>query len=75
MGRQTLYWDKLMTLLFEVEAIVNTRPMTYIYENFNSKFVLTPSHFPLGSYNNAIPFNTEDNFGDDDYIPNSNFVT
>ena len=59
-----------MTLPFEVEAIVNTRPLTYIYENFNSKFVLTPSHFLLGSYNNAIPFNTEDNVGDDDYVPN-----
>ena len=59
-----------MTLLFEVVTIVNTRPLTYIYEDFNSKFVFTPSHFLLGSYNNTIPFNTEDNIEDDDYVPN-----
>ena len=57
-------------LLIEVEAIVNTRPMTYIFEDFNSRFVLTPSHFLLGKYNNANPFNTEDNVGDDGYVPN-----
>ena len=27
-GRKLLYWDKLLTLLTEVEAIVNTRPLT-----------------------------------------------
>ena len=70
MGQQILYWDKLMTLLFEVIAVVNTCPLTYIYEDFNSKFVLTSSHFLLGTYNNAILFNTEDNVGDDDYVSN-----
>jgi len=72
MGQRVLYWDKLMTLLSEVEAIVNTRPLTYIYEDFNSKFVLTPSHFLLGGYNNAIPFNTQDDVDDDDYVPSLN---
>ena len=28
MGQQILYWDKLMTPLSEVEAIVNTRLLT-----------------------------------------------
>jgi len=55
-----------MTMLFEVEVIVNTHPLTYIYKDFNSKFILTASNFLLGSYSNAIPFNTEDNVGDDD---------
>ena len=60
MSQQVLYWDKLMTLLSEVEAIVNTRPLTYIYEEFESRFVLTPSHFLVDNYNNAIPFDTEE---------------
>ena len=61
-----LYWDKLITLLTEVEAIINTRPLTYVHEDFQSSFVLTPSHFLTGSYNNAIPFDTDDS---DEYIP------
>ena len=59
-----------MTLLSEVYAIVNTRLLTYIYEEFESRFVLTPSHFLEGNYNNAILFDTEDNFEDIDYVPN-----
>ena len=27
MGRKLLYWDKLITLLAEVEAILNTHPL------------------------------------------------
>ena len=66
MGRRVLYWDKLITLLTEVEAIINTRPLTYVHEDFQSSFVLTPSHFLTGSYNNVIPFDTDDS---DEYIP------
>ena len=72
MDRQVLYWDKLMTLLLEVEAIANTCPLTYIYEEFQSRFVLTPSHFLVGNHNNAIPFETEDNFEDTEYVPKLN---
>ena len=45
MGRKLLYWDKLTTLLAEVEAILNTRPLTYVCEEFGSGFVLTPANF------------------------------
>ena len=38
---------------------VNTCPLTYIYEEFISTFVLTPAHFLIGSCNNAIPFTTD----------------
>ena len=43
MGRKVLYWDKLTTLLVEVEAIINSCPLTYDGEDFKSGFVLTPT--------------------------------
>ena len=49
MGRKVLYWDKLTTLLVEVEAIINSRPLTYVGEDFKSGFVLTPTHFLTGN--------------------------
>ena len=44
-GHRLLYWDKLLTMLAEVEAIINTRPLTYVYGDFLSGFTLTPAHF------------------------------
>ena len=41
-GRKLLSWDKLIT---EVEAIINTRPLTYVYGDFLSGFALTPANF------------------------------
>jgi len=48
MGRKLLCWDKLLTMLVEVEAIINTRPLTYVYSEFSSGFTLTPAHFFSG---------------------------
>ena len=56
MGRKVLYWDKLMTLTVEVEAIINTRPLTYVYEDFKSGFVLTPAHFLTGNQSSCSIF-------------------
>ena len=44
-GRKLLSWDKLITMITEVEAIINTRPLTYVYGDFLSGFTLTPAHF------------------------------
>ena len=68
MGRKVLYWDKLMTLTVEVEAIINTCPLTYVYEDFKSGFVLTPAHFLTGNHKVAVPF-SEDVCEDSDYYP------
>ena len=40
-GRKLLHWDKLLMMLTEVEAIINTHPLTYDYCNFLSGFTLT----------------------------------
>ena len=68
MGRKVLYWDKLMILTVEVEAIINARPLTYVYEDFKSGFVLTPAHFLTGNHKVAVPF-SEDVCEDSDYYP------
>ena len=73
MGHKILYWDKLMTLLSEVEAIINTRPLTYVYEELKSGFVLTPAHFLTGNHKIAIPF-YDDDCEDSDYYPKMNSV-
>ena len=44
-GHKLLSWDKLITMITEVEAIINTRPLTYVYGDFLSVFTLTPAHF------------------------------
>ena len=38
----------LMTVFTEVEALVNSRPMTYVSEDINDYEPLTPNHFILG---------------------------
>ena len=68
--RKLLYWDKMLTLLSEVEAIVNTQTLAYVCEDFESGFVLTPSHFLTGN-RDVIPFYSDEfkNGEDGDYYP------
>ena len=33
-GRKLLSWDKLITMITEVEVVINTRPLTYVYGGF-----------------------------------------
>ena len=33
-GRKLLSWDKLVTMITEVEAIIDTHPLTYVYGGF-----------------------------------------
>ena len=58
-GRKLLSWDKLITMITEVEAIINTRPLTYVYGDFLSGFTLTP-HFLTANLDTVIPFNIDD---------------
>ena len=45
LGKTCFNWDQLSTIICEVQAVVNTRPMIYVGDDINSKDVITPSHF------------------------------
>jgi len=49
LGRSCLTYDELHTILVEVESLINSRPITYIYDDEESiSYALTPSHLLYG---------------------------
>ena len=46
-GNVRLTFEELMTVLIEVEAVFNSRPLTYIYAE-DVEEPLTPSHLLIG---------------------------
>ena len=45
----TLNYDQLNSVLVEVEAIVNSRPLTYVYDNLEGvSYAISPSHLLYG---------------------------
>ena len=59
-GRKLLAWDKLITMITEMETIINTRPLTCVCGDFLSGFTLTPTHFLTANLDTVIPFNIDD---------------
>lgn len=47
LGKASLDEENLITVLTEVEATVNSRPLTYISEQPDEYFILSPAHFLL----------------------------
>ena len=47
-GKACLNMIELNTILTEVEAVLNSRPLTYLYIDINDAPPLTPSHFLCG---------------------------
>ncbi|GFX36549.1 integrase catalytic domain-containing protein [Trichonephila clavipes] len=54
-GRTTLFRDELETFLIEIEGVLSSRPLTYIFSEFNEPEPLTPSHMILGRRVNSLP--------------------
>ena len=49
LGRSTLRFDELDTVLVEIEAVINSRPLTYVYDDEESiSYSLTPSDLIYG---------------------------
>ena len=54
LGKAKLNYEEMETILLEVERIINTRPLTYLYEDDISE-PLTPSHLLTGRNISARP--------------------
>lgn len=53
--------ETLSTLLAEVEALVNSRPITYVSTDPSSPEALTPNHFLIGTSSNGPAFGKYNN--------------
>ncbi len=46
---------QLYTILKEIEAVVNARPLVYVGDDVNSNITLTPNHFLSLNPSNGVP--------------------
>lgn len=53
LGKTTVSLEELEPLLVETEAVLNSRPITFVHADPKEPFPLTPGHFLLGNR----PFN------------------
>ena len=55
-GRSSLNHDELNTLLIEVESVLNSRPLTYVFDDSEGvSYMLSPSHLIYGCKIANIP--------------------
>ncbi|XP_070532936.1 uncharacterized protein [Ptychodera flava] len=54
--RAFIYEDELRTLLTEIEAVINDRPLTYVYGDCNEPLPLTPSQLIVGRTITTLPY-------------------
>ena len=58
LGNARLSFDELLTVLTEVEATLNSRPLTYDYDTPGEE-VLTPTHLIYGRRLTSLPESPE----------------
>ncbi|GBM94249.1 hypothetical protein AVEN_113105-1, partial [Araneus ventricosus] len=54
-GKQILSLEEFVTILAEIEGVLNSRPLTPLSSDFDNFEVLTPGHFLIGKPITAIP--------------------
>ncbi|XP_070543823.1 uncharacterized protein [Ptychodera flava] len=60
LGRSYVTFDELQTVVTEIEAIINDRPLTYTSSDFDDPQPLTPSHLLHGRQLTRLPYDTPD---------------
>ena len=55
LGRSKVSGSELYTLLTEIEAMLNSRPLVYLDDDINSEEAITPSHFMSANIRTGIP--------------------
>ena len=50
LGKAQLTYEELLTVLIEVEGVVNSRPLTYIYPEVTEEPLISSNAIPMGSY-------------------------
>lgn len=55
-GKAHLTFEELQTVLCEIEAILNSRPLTQLSEDPNDLEYLSPGHFLIGTTINSFPY-------------------
>ena len=67
-GKNCLTFDELLTLVTEVEGVLNSRPLTYVYSDDVTE-PLTPSHLLAGYRILTLPDDTVSQDVDDEHTP------
>ena len=55
LGKSCLKYEEIETILIDVEAIVNSRPITFTHTSSEESVPRTPSHFLIGQRLTALP--------------------
>lgn len=56
LGRSYVSYERLQTVVTEIEAIMNDRPLTYVSSDASDPEVLTPSHLLYGRRVTSLPY-------------------
>lgn len=54
-GTHTLTWDEMRTVLHQIEACLNSRPLVALRDDPSEDLALTPGHFLIGTSLKSIP--------------------
>ena len=70
-GKALLFMDELITIITEIEAVINSRPLTYLYSEIEEDSPLNPTHFLCGRRLTSIPecSKNKEESNDPDFIP------
>ncbi|XP_060756589.1 uncharacterized protein LOC132867628 [Neoarius graeffei] len=55
LGKASLTFEELTTMLAEVEAVLNSRPLSYVHNDASEPQPLSPSHFLVGKRLTSLP--------------------